>query len=412
MRGFSFGYIYRATVLGVVLLNLVTVVTARRRKNFRDPLVIDTFQDPFSNEVGGNHGPEEGMYVEYGPGYVQLNPTDPEQVYRTQLAQDCHDLAPYEDMYLHVVFRGTDRFSLSLLQHNAGCNSDVAPFPETWDSVEASRYAIGQDIYVPLSHFNIDLSWAHAISFDGFFLGGELILYKVEITSHVPDNLYVPEKLPSGILAFKCKRPNSFAFGIDDGQPQYAQEVMQILEEEDIRVTFFTVGTGLLDESANFTEVYREALSRGHQVALHSHTHPRMEGLPTTEAIDHEILMNIQVFRENLGIRSRYFRPPFGVVGARTRQRLAALIPDPYIINWSVDIEDWLWAGSPTPEKQFEAFKRDFEKGGDIAVMHYLSPTTISYFRDVFRLVKDSGKQIMRVDQCMEDPDAPPIGEY
>lgn len=105
----------------------------------------------------------------------------------------------------------------------------------------------------------------------------------------------------------------------------------------------------------------------------------------------------------------RYFRPPFGNVGARTRQRLAALISDPYIINWSVDIEDWLWAGSPTPEKQLEAFKRDFEKGGDIAVMHYLNPTTISYFRDVFQLVKKSGKRIMRVDQCMEDPSAPPL---
>lgn len=97
------------------------------------------------------------------------------------------------------------------------------------------------------------------------------------------------------------------------------------------------------------------------------------------------------------------------MVGARTRQRLAEHIDTPYIINWSVDIEDWLWAHSPTPEKQLEAFKRDFAKGGDIAVMHFLHRTTVDYFRDVFQLVKQSGRQIMRVDQCMEDPNAPPF---
>lgn len=108
-------------------------------------------------------------------------------------------------------------------------------------------------------------------------------------------------------------------------------------------------------------------------------------------------------------VLGRYFRPPYGVLGARTRQQLASHIRDPYIVNWSVDIEDWLYADSPIPEKQFEAFQRDLNKGGDLAVMHFLSPTTVGYFRDVFKLVKDSGKQIMRVDQCMEDPEAPPF---
>lgn len=111
----------------------------------------------------------------------------------------------------------------------------------------------------------------------------------------------------------------------------------------------------------------------------------------------------------NVEYAARYFRPPYGTIGARTRQRLASLIDDPYIINWSVDIEDWLYANSDTPEKQFEAFKRDVRRGGNLAVMHYLHPTTVGYFRDVINVAKAAGKQIMRVDQCMEDPDAPPL---
>lgn len=105
----------------------------------------------------------------------------------------------------------------------------------------------------------------------------------------------------------------------------------------------------------------------------------------------------------------RYFRPPFGTLGARTRQRLAKYIKDPQIINWSVDIEDWLWADTKTPEKQREAFIRDVRRGGNLAVMHFLSPTTVQYFREVIRFVKSMNATIMRIDQCLEDPQAPPL---
>lgn len=108
-------------------------------------------------------------------------------------------------------------------------------------------------------------------------------------------------------------------------------------------------------------------------------------------------------------VAARYFRPPYGTIGARTRQRLAHLLDDPYIVNWSVDIEDWLYADSDTPEKQLEAFQRDVDRGGDIVVMHYLSRSTVQYFREVIRIARETGKRIMRVDQCMLDPEAPPL---
>lgn len=89
------------------------------------------------------------------------------------------------------------------------------------------------------------------------------------------------------------------------------------------------------------------------------------------------------------------------------RQRLATYINNPFIVNWSVDVEDWLWASSDTPERQLQAFVRDVGKGGNLVVMHYLSPTTVRYFREMIHFVKTMGLDIMRVDQCIEDPEAP-----
>ena len=137
------------------------------------------------------------------------------------------------------------------------------------------------ELYIPLSHFHIDHNRVVSVSFHGFYTGEPVTLYRVEIVPVVPspspENQYftIPSKLPSGRLVFRCQRPGSFAFGIDDGQPELAQEVMQILDNEDVRVTFFVVGAGLRDPETNFTQVYREMLQKGHQIALHSNTHPK-----------------------------------------------------------------------------------------------------------------------------------------
>ncbi|KAM0100470.1 hypothetical protein ACP6JE_004890 [Aspergillus fumigatus] len=381
------------------------------------PLVIDTFNDAWRNNLGFWHGAGEGLPFEYGNGYVRFFPTDPDHNYHTQLAAaECFSLLPYSDQYLHVVFSGTNKFSISLNQNNEDCDPYRKPYPETWDSVEASRYTSGNEIYVPLSHFHIDQSRVLSISFNGFYSKESLTLYKVEIVPELPMGLRVPNRLANGRMVLRCTRPNSFAFGIDDGQPCFAQEVMAILQKENILVTFFVVGSGLRDEETNFTQVYREMLRRGHQIALHSNTHRngRMEGLEAIEDIDDEIIRNIRAFGSFLGVESkgsaaRYFRPPFGTIGSRTRQRLAVYTSDPQIVNWSVDIEDWLWGDTETPERQLEAFYRDVRRGGNLAVMHYLKPSTVKYFPQVIRFVKAMNLTIMRIDQCLEDPSSPPL---
>ncbi|OJJ34106.1 hypothetical protein ASPWEDRAFT_69841 [Aspergillus wentii DTO 134E9] len=378
---------------------IVSITSPFQRWAKNDTIVIDTFRQKDKNDLGFWHGAGEDLRVEYGAGYVRFFPTDPDQNFHTQLADNkCISLLPYRGKHLHVVFSGTLKFGISLNQHNQECNPRQNPYPATWDTVEAGRYARGNEIYVPLEHFQIDQSRVVSVSFNGFYSRESLTLYKVEIIPDLPKSVPTPSKLPSGQMALRCSRPNSFAFGIDDGQPRFAQEVMKILEEEGILVTFFVVGAGLRNEETNFTRVYREMLKRGHQIALHSTTHQKMEGLQTVDEMDEEIAQNVQVFKTFLETESRYFRPPFGTIGARSRQRLAALLPDPYIVNWSVDIEDWLWAETETPERQVDAFVRDVKKGGNLVVMHYLHPSTVRYFRDIIRFVKSTGVDIMRID--------------
>ncbi|KAI6084869.1 hypothetical protein F4821DRAFT_165601 [Hypoxylon rubiginosum] len=373
-------------------------------------LVIDQFSNADENALNQWHGADEGMTLTFKKNTMTLQTNDSDLMWVTQVAETCRDLTEFDDAYLHVAYTGSNLFTIALQQHNEKCNNDIYPYPETWDSLEASRYSTKTDIYIPLNHFNVNRTRSIGFAFKGFYSTTATVFSKIEIVNKIPSGFTIPEKLPSGQFVFACKRPNSFAFAIDDGDPVFAQQVMKTIEDAGITVTFFTVGAPLRDPTTNLSAIYNEMASKGHQIALHSYTHPALEGLPDEAAIDWEYSNDIEAVKETFnGLQPKYFRPPFGTEGARMRQRLAALIDEPYIVQWSVDVEDWLWAESDTPEKQLDAFKRDVAAGGNIVVMHYLYNSTVSYLPEFIKIAKATGKQLMRVDQCMMDPNAPPL---
>jgi peptidoglycan/xylan/chitin deacetylase (PgdA/CDA1 family) len=374
-------------------------------------LVVDKFANANSNALGFWHGGDDGITLTYASSKLTIKSTDADYSYYTQVSGSCSDFSKYKGSYLHIAYSGTVAFTVALQQHNSQCNEAIAPYPETWDSAEAFRYAKNGHIYIPMNHFNINLARTIGISIKGFYSADPVTLSLIEIIPSVPAGTVIPNKQETGTLAFACTRPNSFAFAIDDGSPEYAQEVMNVIKSEGIKVTFFTVGAPLLDTSTNLTNVYREMQSQGHQIALHSYTHPKMEGLPDYAAIDWEYNEDIKAVNKQLnGLHTPYFRPPFGTEGARMRSRLANAVGEkPTITMWSVDVEDWLWAQTDTPEQQLTAFQRDVDKGGNLVVLHYLYPSTVSYLRQFIQKAKATGKQLMRVDQCMMDPNAPPL---
>ncbi|KAK3319243.1 glycoside hydrolase/deacetylase [Apodospora peruviana] len=374
--------------------------------------VIDNFASKDTNSLGEWHGGDDGMTVTFGNNMITIRTNDSDLGWNTQLAQKCADMRSYSGAYLHIAYSGSNKFTVAMQQHNAQCNETIKPFPETWDSLEAARYASATDIYMPINHFNINLTRTIGFNLKGFYSQEPTYVTKIEIVDKVPAGWVTPSKLPSGKLVFSCTRPNSFAFAIDDGEPKYAQRVMDIVKQANIPVTFFTVGMPLLDPSTNLSKVYKEMALRGHQIALHSYTHPKMEGLPDVASIDWEYNNDIGAVKQVFaGMTSNYFRPPFGTEGARMRQRLAQSLgtPNPYIVGWSIDIEDWIWAETTTPNKQLDAFKRDVAMGGNLMVMHYLHESTVKLIPEFIKIAKATGKRLMRVDQCMEDPNAPPL---
>lgn len=115
---------------------------------------------------------------------------------------------------------------------------------------------------------------------------------------------------------------------------QYTGRILDILDEYNVKTTFFLVGFWI----DKYGEVLEEIHRRGHEIGNHSTTHPQMSKL-TVEEIKDELKSTGEKIKAVTGKDPILFRPPFGDYNNRvisTAQELGY-----YSIQWDVDSLDW-----------------------------------------------------------------------
>ncbi len=95
----------------------------------------------------------------------------------------------------------------------------------------------------------------------------------------------------------------------DDGpSPKATGMILDILQAHDVKATFFVLG----HNAAQFPELIERIVAEGHELALHSHTHPDFTTLTRAQQAA-EIAQGLSTLHWLVpGIRIRWFRPPYG----------------------------------------------------------------------------------------------------
>ena len=140
----------------------------------------------------------------------------------------------------------------------------------------------------------------------------------------------------------------------DDGPvPEVTPLVLDLLDEHNIKATFFCVGENVQKHPDTFAQV----MSRGHKVGNHTFNH--LKGFSVT---DEEYYGNIDKAAEL--IDSKLFRPPYGRVTGKQMKKLR----DRYaIIMWDVITHDY--NKSLSPETIMRTIKR-YSRNGSLVVFH------------------------------------------
>jgi hypothetical protein len=100
----------------------------------------------------------------------------------------------------------------------------------------------------------------------------------------------------------------------DDGPSFYTSNLLDYLDQENLKSTFFVVGSRVI----SFPSTLQTQFMAGHHIAVHTWSHPSLTSL-SNEQIIAELGWSKKVIKDVLGVTPNMMRPPFGDIDARVR---------------------------------------------------------------------------------------------
>lgn len=148
-------------------------------------------------------------------------------------------------------------------------------------------------------------------------------------------------------------RPGELALTFDDGpNPDWTPRLLEILASQDVRATFFMLGSRAQAQPA----LVRQIVAAGHLIGNHSWSHPNL-ALASVSRIEQELSRTSQALEEITGTPVRFFRPPFGArrpAVLRIARRLG-MVP----VLWNAMTSDW---ENPSGDKIASRLTRTIDK--------------------------------------------------
>ncbi|MCJ8281873.1 MAG: polysaccharide deacetylase family protein [Rivularia sp. ALOHA_DT_140] len=159
--------------------------------------------------------------------------------------------------------------------------------------------------------------------------------------------------------------PNSktIALTFDDGpHPQYTPQLLKVLDDYQIKASFFWLGICV----ERFPHIAKQVYSRGHWIGLHGYYHHKFPLLSPNELKQSLEKTQTAIYQAcNLSPQKlRDIRPPNGLFSPQTLQLFQQWDYRP--VMWSVVPEDWVRPGIP---KVVERVMKN-SRNGSLIVLH------------------------------------------
>lgn len=222
----------------------------------------------------------------------------------------------------------------------------------------------------------------------GFLISLCLILLLAAVPVQGERNIGVYYRAP--------QNTRKIALTFDDGpHPRYTEQILDILEKEGIKATFFAIGCNV----KAYPEITKKVLFAGHEIGNHTYTHPLVP-LTTEENLLREI-EETDALLQSLGCEAPvFFRPPQGKFPADVNGLLDKT--GKIAVLWSIDTRDW--AHTPIEEIVREVDTK--VAGGDIILLHdFVSgeSNTIPAIKKLIPMLKKRGYQFVTLSELLLD---------
>jgi peptidoglycan/xylan/chitin deacetylase (PgdA/CDA1 family) len=131
------------------------------------------------------------------------------------------------------------------------------------------------------------------------------------------------------------QKPGELALTFDDGpNPEWTPQLLEVLARQNIRATFFLIGSYAARQSA----LVRQIAAAGHLIGNHSWHHPNL-ALTPSDRVRNELTRTKLTLEAIIGKPIQYFRPPFGARRPEVLRIARSLGLTP--VMWNTMTSDW-----------------------------------------------------------------------
>jgi peptidoglycan/xylan/chitin deacetylase (PgdA/CDA1 family) len=170
---------------------------------------------------------------------------------------------------------------------------------------------------------------------------------------------------------------------------EYLPDILKILEENNIRITFFIGG----DWATRYPDELKAIYQAGHELGNHGENHKK-QSLLNIEQNKREILKAEESIKNVTGVKTILFAPPYGDINKTVVDTAEGL--GYKVIMWSIDTIDWNTKDYSQIIERVEKNKHN----GAIVLMH---PTevTVKALPKLIESLKSNNYEISNVSEVL-----------
>ena len=191
----------------------------------------------------------------------------------------------------------------------------------------------------------------------------------------------------------------TFDDGPDTGNTKATNRILDTLEANGAKATFFVVGQALAEW---FPDTGKAALQRavgmGCEIGTHTYSHKNLNK-SDNQVIEEEVSKGCQVIEDATGQKVTLMRPPYG----NAKENVVEQVNLP-LIQWDVDPEDW--KEGQTPDAVVNNIMQNV-KPGSIVLLHDTHTSTAEAVETVIPKLLEQGYQLVTVSELFALYDRP-----
>ncbi|KAI8610403.1 hypothetical protein BC830DRAFT_1056145, partial [Chytriomyces sp. MP71] len=163
-----------------------------------------------------------------------------------------------------------------------------------------------------------------------------------------------------------------------------------------MKATFWVIGA----QVTRFPDVLVEAFKAGHQIGLHTWSHPYLTNL-TEEQVVAQLVYSAKAVYDVIGVVPQFYRPPYGAINDNIRQIAARM--GLRSVTWALDSADWSYVGTPNMNKVPAAFQSWMNSNlkQKISLEHDLYHDTAAVVPQAMDVLIKAGRVVKPLSECI-----------